>query len=44
MECGRIGVDGLLAQGHAAEGKGKDLVHAQIQSPNIQEKAVMDKR
>ena len=42
MECGRIGVDGLLAQGHATEGRGKDLVHARIQSPYIREENVME--
>ena len=42
MECGRIGVDGLLAQEHATEGKGKDLVHARIQSPYIRVENVME--
>ena len=42
MECGRIGVDGLLAQGHATEGRGKDLVHARIQSPYIRVGNVME--
>ena len=42
MECGRIGVDGLLAQGHATEGRGKDLVHARIQSPYIRVENVME--
>ena len=42
MECGRIGVDGLLAQGHATEGRGKDLVHARIQSPYIRVEIVME--
>ena len=42
MECGRIGVDGLLAQEHATEGKDKDLVHARIQSPYIRVENVME--
>ena len=41
MECGRIGVDGLLAQGHATEGRGKGLVHAQIQNRYIRVQNVM---
>ena len=42
MECGRIGVDGLLAQEHATEGRGKDLVHARIPSPYIRVENVME--
>ena len=43
MECGRLGVDGISAQRHVVEDGGKDLVHVQIQSPNIQVKIVMEK-
>ena len=42
MECGRIGMDGLLAHEHATEEKGKDLVHARIQSPYIRVENVME--
>ena len=42
MECGRLGVDGISVQRHVMEDGGKDLVHVQIQSPNIQVKIVME--
>ena len=42
MECGRLGVDGVSAQRHVVEDGGKDLVHVQIQSPNIPVKIVME--
>ena len=43
MGCGRPGVDGISAQRHVVEDGGKDLVHVQIQSPNIPVKIVMEK-
>ena len=43
MECGRLGVDGISAQRHVVGDGGKDLVHVQIQSPNIPVKIVMEK-
>ena len=42
MECGRHGMNGLLAQWHVTEGRGKGLVHAQIQNPYIQVENVME--
>ena len=42
MECGRLGMDGLSAQRHAAEDGGKDLVRARIQNPNTLEEVAME--
>ena len=44
MECGRLGIGGQHVRRHVTEDGSNDLAHAQIPSPNIQEKAVMDKR
>ena len=43
MECGRLGIGGQHVQRHVTEDGSNDLAHAQIQSPNTQEEAVMDK-
>ena len=42
MECGRIGVDGLLALRHVMQGRSKGLVLVQIQNLSIQAETVME--
>ena len=42
MECGRTGVDGLLARRHVMQGRSKGLVLVQIQNPSVQAETVME--
>ena len=42
MECGRTGVDGLLARRHVMQGRSKGLVLVQIQNLSIQAETVME--
>ena len=42
MECGRIGVDGLLARRHVMRGRSKGPVLVQIQNLSIQAETVME--
>ena len=42
MECGRIGVDGLLARRHVMQGRGEGFVLVQIQNLSIQAETVKD--
>ena len=42
MECGRIGVNGLLARRHVMQGRSKGLVLVQIQNLSIQAETVME--
>ena len=42
MECGRIGVDGLLARRHVMQGRSKGLVLVQIQNLSIQAETVTE--
>ena len=42
MECGQIGVDGLLARRHVMRGRSKGLVLVQIQNLSIQAETVME--
>ena len=41
MECGRIGVNGLLVRRHVMQGRSKGLVLVQIQNLSIQAETVM---
>ena len=42
MECGRIGVNGLLVRRHVMQGRSKGLVLVQIHSLSIQAETVME--